>query len=643
MKIEVEGGEIAIRNSHGNVAIIPKDKVKELKALLDEGCDSCIDEFVSKLPKGEDYAQDGTLVSELYTQKTGKPWSTAKQEGLTDGSLSANLKLREQLLKGQVAKSSVQSATTEPKDFNEAFKNARATLGANKIFEFQGRKYGTNLAGEVFKPDEAELRKFNMSTPDVKKRLNEQNKSVVSPYTSKNTTKLEPEYKNWEEIKKDQAELNKASQAERIVNYKSSNKTGKSYAIVDKKKGLVHIYREGDKEPLYSSAIDLGKNEGDAQTVTKYKDIDDDSKITDKDKVNGKFKVDWDSGNMSTGAGKFYISNVDKSGYGGQPILNMMNERQYEEYKKTGKINNVATSFHKGYIKDDQTRVSNGCIRCNKPTLDKLASHLQNNSEVYVLPEDEGNEFLIENGKLNFKTKSAKNYDTYVDSQGRTQKGQGVNRAENTLNYKPIKLELDEKEFKKKVFQWNDFNDDKEFESTTKPFLKTIESEKKKVMQVAKINGDVYNDIARVAFGIYGTESNFGDTHSLVGNFGRAVNKAIDPKSSSSPDYKSKATLYGADKPSNSVGLTQIRMAQLNEKEKAGLKEVGITNPKDLLKPDKAALATMVILGIRYHEQLTPSQKKDILTNLPKTWNHRENYSDRVKINSQYLTLKQLQ
>jgi hypothetical protein len=637
MKIEVEGGELAIRNSHGNVAIIPKNKVKELKALLDEGCDSCIDDFVSKLPKGEDYAQDGTLVSELYTQKTGKSWSTAKQEGLTDGSLSQNLKLREQLLANKA------NLSTEPKDFKEAFKNARSTLGANKIFEFQGRKYGTNIAGEEFKPDEAELRKFNLSTPGVKKRLNEQNKSVVSPYTDKNTTKLEPEYKDWEEVKKGQADLNKASQAERIINYKSRDKSGKNYAVVDKKKGLVHIYQPGKKEPTYTHAIDLGGKPGDAQTTTKYKDLNEDGKITSADRVNGKFEVDWKAGNMSTGAGKFYISFIDKTGYGGEPLLNMMNERQYEQYKKTGKREDVSTSFHKGYIRDNQSRVSNGCIRCNKPTLDKLSSYLGKDSEVYILPEDDKNEFLIENDKLNFKVRSDKNYDSYTDLQGKTQKGQGINRGENTLNYKPIKAELDEKKFKENVFQENDYNDEKELNNTTKPFIKALESRKRDVMKAAKINGDVYNDIVKVAFGIYGTETNFGDTHSAVGNFARAINKAIDPKSNSSPDYKSKATTYLANRPSNSVGLTQIRMAQLNDREKDALKEVGITKPKELLDPEKSAMATMIILGIRYHEQLTPSQKKDVLTNLPKTWNHRENYSDRVKTNSQYLTLKQLQ
>ena len=35
-------------------------------------------------------------------------------------------------------------------------------------------------------------------------------------------------------------------------------------------------------------------------------------------------------------------------------------------------------------------------------------------------------------------------------------------------------------------------------------------------MQAAQIPGDVYNQIARMSFGIYGTESNYGDTHSAV-------------------------------------------------------------------------------------------------------------------------------
>ena len=66
-------------------------------------------------------------------------------------------------------------------------------------------------------------------------------------------------------------------------------------------------------------------------------------------------------------------------------------------------------------------------------------------------------------------------------------------------------------------------------------------------MRVMQVNGDAYNDIAKVAFGILGNETNFGDTHSAVGNFGRAINKFTDYTGSSSPDYDSKYNFYRAD------------------------------------------------------------------------------------------------
>ena len=174
------------------------------------------------------------------------------------------------------------------------------------------------------------------------------------------------------------------------------------------------------------------------------------------------------------------------------------------------------------------------------------------------------------------------------------------------------------KTFKEKVFQWNDPNDEKELEKTTKPYIQSLADNKQKVMKVAKINGDVYNDIAKIAFGIYGTESNFGDTHSTVGNFSRAVNKFFNPISSSSPDYKSKATTYGANKDSNSVGLTQIRFIMLDESEKKILKELGITKKEQLLNPKDAALATVAILASRYNNQLTNKEKQNLETYLPK-------------------------
>ena len=60
--IEVEGGEIAIRNSHGDLAIIPKNKVNWVKQKLSEGCHNCIDSLVETLPVADEYAQNGTVI-----------------------------------------------------------------------------------------------------------------------------------------------------------------------------------------------------------------------------------------------------------------------------------------------------------------------------------------------------------------------------------------------------------------------------------------------------------------------------------------------------------------------------------------------------------------------------------------------------
>lgn len=59
--IEVEGGELAIRNSHGDVAVIKKEDREKVQKMIDAGCDTCIDRYVSRLPRLQDYAADGSL------------------------------------------------------------------------------------------------------------------------------------------------------------------------------------------------------------------------------------------------------------------------------------------------------------------------------------------------------------------------------------------------------------------------------------------------------------------------------------------------------------------------------------------------------------------------------------------------------
>jgi hypothetical protein len=60
--IEVEGGELLLKNSHGDLVVVPKNKAAWVKNKMADGCHDCIDEMVSSLPLMSQYAEDGTLV-----------------------------------------------------------------------------------------------------------------------------------------------------------------------------------------------------------------------------------------------------------------------------------------------------------------------------------------------------------------------------------------------------------------------------------------------------------------------------------------------------------------------------------------------------------------------------------------------------
>lgn len=64
INVEVEGGELAIKNSFGDIAIIPKRYKLEVETMVEDECWECIDGLVSTLPILTDYAKDGSLIPE---------------------------------------------------------------------------------------------------------------------------------------------------------------------------------------------------------------------------------------------------------------------------------------------------------------------------------------------------------------------------------------------------------------------------------------------------------------------------------------------------------------------------------------------------------------------------------------------------
>ena len=179
-----------------------------------------------------------------------------------------------------------------------------------------------------------------------KEEIELQNELVVSPYSTTDIVEID-EYEDIDTVKQRTRDLNKMSQADLIVNFQNQSGNNKPYVIVDKKAGLMHVYEPGDdpNKPIYSAPVDLGAVMGDAQTVTKYTDINQDG-IISQDEISPD-NIDWSAGNKMTGAGRYRISNINRAGYMNLPSFNLSNE--------IGQT--VGTSFHAGFIDDDNSRL----------------------------------------------------------------------------------------------------------------------------------------------------------------------------------------------------------------------------------------------------------------------------------------------
>jgi LysM repeat protein len=488
-----------------------------------------------------------------------------------------------------------------------------------------------------------------------------------------------------DKLKQNRKDINGGNDESIVVKSQMLNDPNQRYVVIDKKSQRLKLY-QGDNV-LMDFEVGTGKNVGDAQTVTKNKYIDpygntvtpkeafieeekDGRIVYEKLKPGYKSKVDWSAGNKQTGAGKFTMGNVGE--YKDTPSFTLVNENGIE----IPAVIHATLNSRKQYFDNDNiedNRMSNGCINGKCTDLEALYNTgLPPGSPVFILPEEEGNYFEFADGQAVLRTGRQNRIDAenYTDSQGREQKGQGINRSTNTLNYKEIRPVFDEEKFKEDKFTYFDFDDTEEYEGSVKPFVNSLVNNKQKIMKVAGISSDQYNEIAQIAFGILGNETNFGDTHTELGNAYRGARKKfIDPKSSS-PDYQRKFDGYsfaeGADNDYNSVGLTQLRYQEVkNEGKKRDsngnilaserdkvmpaekmFNDLGITSNADLMDPEKAAIATIARLAFLANNR-KGVDKNDLMNTLPGFWggsskDGKATYIDNVKKNSKYLKLQQL-
>lgn len=562
-----------------------------------------------QVPEFEDGGELKSLnVASLYEKVTGKEWSNARREGLTDGSYESNIKLRESLLKEYNPTNTNFKSKSSNIDFssagtfNEAFKEARERLGKDKIFTYQGRRFGTNLKGESFNPTDETLKSAGMPLKETKSRLNKENRMVSSNYSDKQTVKLEEgfEYKDWKSIRKRQSELNKMSQSDIINNYYKNKGSDEEYLILDKNRGVLHLYKGGEEVSSYD--VGVGKNIGDQQTVTKYVDRNKDGKITDADKP---FKVDWSAGNFSTGAGIYEVSrSTEKTPkYGNLPSWNFVNSYGIEVPMaihssfggRTSKINNKKdldeiAKKHKltinnydvealsewaeqnnktSFLNDLQryknsVRMSTGCINGVCKDLKDLYYDKQygNGQKLYVLADDMDNYFEVVNDKILFRSEDP-----------------NVNRSVNTIKHKDIRIGIPTY-YKSSPTQ----------STNVRKATNALSQSKSSLIKDLKINGDVYNDLSLLSLGIMGQETDYGNSvkYWAKNDFTQDVLKQMVGNTTH-----------------NSKGLSQIKYDTViqNEEVKKLFNKYGITK-ESLKNGDKSAIASLIILATTYKYEL---------------------------------------
>lgn len=382
------------------------------------------------------------------------------------------------------------------------------------------------------------------------------NTSDTAAYDSVRVENLE----SFDNVILDQEAINKKDNLDVII---ESMKEEGSYIVVDKQHSMAHLY-EGDS--LVSSyEVGTGKEKGDEQTKTVVKDG----------------KVLWQEGNKQTGAGIYEVGGVGT--YKHSPSYTLTNENGISVPTVLHEtLSNRKALFNNNNTEDN--RMSYGCVNFQAQSLQDLGARgvITEGSKVFILPDNPNNKFQLVDGDLKFVSSNAEVNRSAVgyDVQDLVLKAKGVN-------------------------------------SGGKEFLSTLSESKGALMQLyPTVSNDIYNQVAKIAYGIFGQESSFGTFGGVRGHLGYLKDEVA-------------ATFTDKDV---SVGVTQIRLSSVNQKTRDAFNITTIADLKDDNK--KAAAATMSLLLDIYENQIPASLKGDFKELLPLGYSNRTEFAKGVAGNS---------
>jgi nucleoid-associated protein YgaU len=456
-------------------------------------------------------------------------------------------------------------------------------------------------------------------------------------------------YQDYSYLKAVDANLNNTlSDFDKIRHFHSTNDRvkDKTYLVDDKQNNLIHIMKGG--EILQSIKAVHGKNAktSDEDTVT----------ITDS-----RGHLVEAKGNMSTPAGAFIVVPAAFKYNGVKQGLYM---RQTVAGRVNNQIDGSASAIH--HVSNSRN-YSNGCIGLTVSNLAILKKYMgADEMMLYALPVNDKSKFYFRNGELGFES------NLYAKRLNK----QGVPYGEEKkalADYNPVvvgqNIKIVDKHMQDPVANSKrlDIPIEQGQVDNAKSFLKGLEDNKERLQREFGINGDTYNDIAKLAYGIAGVESSWGKRNSYMRNIGQDIAKKVTHGKKAGSDMYHESEnktaklfaalsnaaimsmeggVYGMGNPSalikeedigtpSSFGMTQINPKQMHTLGKGLFEKYGITK-ENLIDPEVAALATMIRMLDSYVEH--GSNNIDaVLTD----WNKAGYYKDKVLKYAEGINIRQ--
>lgn len=196
---------------------------------------------------------------------------------------------------------------------------------------------------------------------------------------------------------------------------------------------------------------------------------------------------------------------------------------------------------------------------------------------MYILPDDPHNKFVFVNKEVRFVSNE-----------------KDVNKTIRPYHSQPIILKAEKAN------------------EEGKTFLQTLSENKHELMNLYPgVPNSVYNELTKVAYGIFGQESSFGTYGGPRGQLGRITDK------------------IGAIAGKNiSAGVTQIRISSINPKAQEFFK---IGAPSDLFDVSKSSIATMSLLLDIYINNIPKDQKDNYRELTALHYNNPKEFKNAIK------------